>query len=90
MGDDRLFTFGVAYDSSPVDDEDRTADLPVDEQFKFALGWSKVKPDRVRSIGFTFIHLGDNRIDQTTQGVRFAGKFDPSYLIFASYSLLRR
>ncbi|MEE9596565.1 MAG: outer membrane protein transport protein, partial [Acidiferrobacterales bacterium] len=66
LGDDRLFTFGVAYDSSPVDDDDRTADLPADEQFKFALGWSKVKPDRVRSIGFTFIHLGDNRIDQTT------------------------
>ncbi|MFB3082043.1 MAG: OmpP1/FadL family transporter [Gammaproteobacteria bacterium] len=90
LSDDRLFTFGVAYDSSPVDDEDRTADLPADEQFKFALGWSKVKPDRIQSIGFTFIHLGDNRIDQTTQGVRFAGKFDPSYLIFASYSLLRR
>ncbi len=90
LSDDRIFTFGVAYDSSPVDDEDRTADLLADEQFKFALGWSKVKPDRVRSIGFTFIHLGDNRIDQTTQGVRFAGKFDPSYVIFASYSLLRR
>ena len=28
---------GVGYDSSPVDDEDRTFDLPFDEQVKLAL-----------------------------------------------------
>lgn len=87
LSDDRVFTFGVAYDSSAVDDEDRTADLPVDEQFKFALGWAKSKPNRNYSIGFTFIDLGDGRMDQTVQGARFKGKFDDNYLIFLSGSM---
>ncbi len=86
LSDDRVFTFGVAYDSSVVDDEDRTADLPLDEQFKFALGWVKEKPTRIYSIGFTFIHLGDGKIDQTVQGVRFKGKFDDNYVLFLSGS----
>ena len=32
----------------------------------------------------TYIDLGDGKIDQTTQGVRFRGKFDDNYLIFLS------
>jgi long-chain fatty acid transport protein len=84
LSDDRAFTFGVAYDSSVVDDKDRTADLPLDEQFKFALGWVKETPNRKWSLGFTYIDLGDGKIDQTTQGVRFRGKFDDNYLIFLS------
>ena len=86
LGDGRVFTFGVAYDESPVDDKDRTADLPVDEQFKIALGWVKEKPNRTYSIGFTLIDLGDGKIDQTVQGARFKGKFDDNYLLFLSGS----
>ncbi len=89
LSDDRAFTFGVAYDGSAVDDDDRTADLPVDEQFKFALGWVKETPNRKRSLGFTYIDLGDGKIDQTTQGVRFKGQFDDNYLIFLSGSIAR-
>ncbi len=83
-GDGKFFTFGVAYDESPVDDKDRTADLPFDEQFKFALGWVKETPNRKWSLGFTYIDLGDGKMDQTTQGVRFRGKFDDNRLIFLS------
>ena len=87
LSDDRLFTFGVAYDSSVVDDKDRTGDLPFDEQFKFGLGWVKEKPNKLYSIGFTYIDLGDGKIDQTTQGVRYRGKFDDNYLLFLSGSV---
>jgi hypothetical protein len=31
-----------------------------------------------------------SRIDQTTQGVRFKGKFEDNYIIFISGSILRR
>lgn len=86
-GDGRLFTFGVAYDESPVDDEDRTADLPIDQQFKIGMGWSRQTPNKIRSIGFTLIDLGNGRIDQTVQGVRFKGKFDDNYLLFLSGSM---
>ena len=87
LSDDRLFTFGVAYDSSVVDDKDRTADLPFDEQFKFGLGWVKQTPNKKWALGFTYIDLGDGKIDQTTQGVRYRGKFDDNYLIFLSGSM---
>ncbi len=86
-GDGRIFTFGVAYAESPVDDKDRTADLPVDEQFKIGLGWARETPNRKRSIGFTLIDLGDGKIDQTVQGVRFRGKFDDNYILFLSGSM---
>ncbi len=84
LSDGRVFTFGVAYDESPVDDKDRTADLPFDEQFKFALGWVKETPNRKWSLGFTYIDLGDGKMDQTTQNVQFRGKFDDNHLIFLS------
>ena len=83
-GDGRFFTFGVAYDESPVDDKDRTADLPFDDQFKFGLGWVRETPNRKWSLGFTYMDLGDGKIDQTTQGVRYRGKFDDNHLIFLS------
>ena len=89
LSDGRAFTFGVAYDGSAVDDDDRTADLPVDEQFKFALGWVKETPNRKSSLGFTYIDLGDGKMDQTSQGVRFRGKFDDNYVIFLSGSIAR-
>ena len=33
-----IFMTGVAYDTSPVDKEDRTPDLPIDRQVRLALG----------------------------------------------------
>ena len=84
LSDGRTFTFGVAYDSSVVDDKDRVADAPFDETFKFGLGWIKKTPNRKYSLGLTLIDLGDSRMDQTVQGVRFRGKFDDNYLLFLS------
>jgi long-chain fatty acid transport protein len=36
--DDWLLQAGVTYDTSPVDAKDRTADMPIDRQIRFALG----------------------------------------------------
>jgi len=33
-----LLQFGVAYDTSPVDAEDRTADMPIDRQIRYTIG----------------------------------------------------
>ena len=38
LGDSYHLSAGVAYDTSPVDDKDRTIDLPLDEQLKFSFG----------------------------------------------------
>jgi long-subunit fatty acid transport protein len=33
-----LLQTGFTYDSSPVDSEDRTADMPIDRQLRYAVG----------------------------------------------------
>jgi long-chain fatty acid transport protein len=75
-----IYIFGIGYDSSPVDDEDRTFDLPVDEQLRLGFAWGR------EIVSSEYIWLGDNKIDQTAQGVRAKGDFDAYMLIIgASY-----
>lgn len=88
LGRDSGFTMGYAYDSSPVDDEDRTFDLPFDETHKISAlyAWrGKGKFDY--AIGGTLIHLGDAAIDQTSQGVRVKGDYANNLLLFLGGTL---
>jgi long-chain fatty acid transport protein len=63
---------GVAYDTSPVDDSDRTIDLPLDEQLKFSFGYAKRGESKWgHAIAASALWLGDGKVDQTAQGVRF-------------------
>ncbi len=83
--DNRFISSGVGYDSSPVDDKDRTFLLPMDEQFKVGLAYGKKATDNHRlaySIGGSWIWFGDGKIDQTAQGVRAKGEFSTNYALF--------
>ena len=76
---------GLGYDSSPVDDKDRTFILPIDEQFKFGVAFGKESPtheDLSYSIGCSYTWFGNGKIDQTAQGVRTKGEFDTNYAVF--------
>ena len=84
---DQAFTVGVAYDSSPVDDDDRTIDLPLDEQLKVSMAYGRKGKALDYSIGATVIYLGDGKVDQTTQKVRFKGEFDTNYALFLGGTL---
>lgn len=79
---------GIGYDSSAVDDEDRTIDLPVDQVFKFsgAYAWKGIKQMDV-SLGATLAYLGKAKVDQEAQGVRFKGEFDTNYVLFVGGTL---
>jgi long-chain fatty acid transport protein len=59
VADPWLLTAGVAYDSSMVDDKDRTPDLPLGEAWRFGLGarydWSK---KLALGVGYTFLWSG--------------------------------
>ena len=59
-----LLTAGVAYDSSMMDDEDRTPDLPLGEMWRFGLGarydWSQ---NLALGVGYTFLWSGDLDMD---------------------------
>jgi long-chain fatty acid transport protein len=81
-------SIGFSYDSSPVEDEDRTFDLPMDEYYKvsFSYFWQGDKHLNY-SIGGTAYLFGDAEIDQTAQGVRAAGEFDTNYLLFLGGSV---
>ncbi len=46
---------GIAYDSNPVDKEDRTADMPIDRQVRYAFGVEYQKRDRL-SIGAQLVY----------------------------------
>jgi len=85
--EDQIFSIGVGYDSSPVDDDDRTIDLPVDEQLKFSMAYGRSGERFDYSLGATLIYLGDGKVDQTAQGVRFKGEFETNYALFVGGTL---
>lgn len=81
----RGYSMGVSYESSPVDDDHRTFDLPVDEFYKLSASylWKGVRFKRLDfSFGGTLYMVGDADIDVTAQGVRAAGKFDKNHVLF--------
>ncbi len=86
-----LYGCGVAYDSSPVRDRHRTADLPADRQLKLGTAFGRQHRDNLW-FGFagSFTYLGKGRMDQVAQGSRFKGKFSTNFLAFLSASLVYR
>jgi long-chain fatty acid transport protein len=68
------YSIGFAYDSSPVKNEHRTFDLPVDEIYKVSASYFWVGNKQLDfSLGSTLYLVGDADIDVTAQGVRAAG-----------------
>ena len=62
-----LLQFGIAYDTSPVDAEDRTADMPVDRQLRYTIGTRFEKSDKL-TIGcaLEYVDLGDAEINNSS------------------------
>lgn len=84
----RFWTIGASYDSSPVDDDDRTLDLPFDEMVKLSAAWGLEGAGNLDySIGGTLAWLGDGKVDQTSQGVRVKGEFDTNLLVILGATL---
>ena len=82
---------GVAYDTSPVDDEDRTIDLPLDEQVKFSMGYkTRGESGWGHAISASAMWFGDAKVDQEAQGVRFSGKFDRNWIFNVGANLQYR
>jgi long-chain fatty acid transport protein len=82
-GDGWGYSMGFSYDSSPVDDKDRTFDLPVDEIYKLAASYLwKGGKNLDFSIGGTLYMVGDAEIDTTSQGIRAQGEFDENIMLF--------
>lgn len=81
---------GVSYDSSPVSDSKRTADLPVDEQVRLSVGYGKEftgEHDYGFALGATYLWLGNGKMDQVAQGERYKGEFSTNHILFLSATL---
>ena len=81
-------SIGFSYDSSPVEDDRRTFDFPVDEIYKgsFSYFWKGDKHLDF-AVGGTLYMIGDAKVDQSSQGVRAKGEFDTNYILFAGGTL---
>ena len=77
------WSVGVAYESSPAEDDVRTIDFPVEENWKFSAAYGRLRESgRAWSVGATLQVFGDAEVDQTVQDVRFAGEFSDFYVIY--------
>jgi len=74
-------SIGLAYESSPVKDQYRTLDFPVDEMWKLssAYGW-RPTDNMSFSVGATLSFLGDAPLEQTAQRVTVSGDYDTNFL----------
>jgi long-chain fatty acid transport protein len=73
-----LWSVGFAYDSSPVDDEDRTPDMPLDRQIRLGTGLQYDWNQNVTvGAAYTYIDLGEAEIDQ--QGGALQGNLKGDY-----------
>jgi long-chain fatty acid transport protein len=77
---DWMLSFGAAYDSSMVDDVDRTLDAPVGETWRFSIGGQNTLQKNLDlGLAYTLLWGGDLPIDQSS-GVNssrtVAGEYD--------------
>ena len=83
-----IVSWGIGYDSSPVSDSKRTADLPVDEQFRLSASYGGELSDKYDfALGTTFLWLGKGKMDQEAGGERFKGEFSTNNIVFLSATM---
>jgi long-chain fatty acid transport protein len=77
-------SIGFSYDSSPVDDKDRTFDLPFDEIYKLSMSYVWTGNKQLDfSVGGTVYLMGDAKINQTSiDGTQVIGEFDTNNILF--------
>ena len=77
------WSMGAGYDSSAVDDEDRTADNPMNESWRLATGINYAVDEGLDlHMTYTLVWLGDMEINQTKSrsGDSLSGSYDNSAL----------
>lgn len=81
-----LWSLGVAYDSSPVDDEDRTLSTPLDETWRLGTGLTYALDERTDlNLSYELVWMGDMPIDQqkslpARDPKRTSGEFEDAWV----------
>ncbi|MDJ0780117.1 MAG: outer membrane protein transport protein [Gammaproteobacteria bacterium] len=83
MSSEWVVQAGIGYDTSPVDADDRTADLPIDRQVRYAFGMTRYLPSGLEVSGsLVYADYGDAEIDAPG----FQGEYESNDLLFVSFS----
>ena len=87
-----LLMAGVSYVSSAVDNENRTPDIPVDEQWRYSVGFEYEWSEKIRvGMYYSYVDLGTNKIDNQLNALsgRLVGDYDTAVVhligLFASF-----
>ena len=81
---------GVAYDTSPTNRNDRTADMPLDEQIRFAFGAEYRRANgMIIASSIVYADYGDARINSNRNppfdGI--VGEYDDNNIVFLTVSV---
>jgi len=88
-----LLSLGVAYDSSIVDDDDRTLDLPLGDSWRFGSGAHyKFRDNLDISLAYELWWLGDLPVDVDDGPLtgRVSGEYDGTLVHVINVGLIRR
>jgi long-chain fatty acid transport protein len=79
-----LLQLGFAYDTSPIDSDDRTPDMPIDRQIRYSLG-AQYKWSENISVGSSFVYAdyGDAKIKNNL----LRGDYERNDLFFFALNL---
>lgn len=86
-------TAGFAYDSSPVSDENRSVVLPLDRQFRYAVGVIHEWTERITvGLAYEFLDNGSASVNNTRGPLSgtVSGSFSPNYVSILAFSLNAR
>ncbi|MBB1520941.1 OmpP1/FadL family transporter [Aquipseudomonas guryensis] len=77
-----MWTAGVGYDSSAVDDEDRSVTVPMAENWRFATGLTHALDEQTEvNVSYVFAWMGDMPVTQEKpNGTRVSGSFDGAWI----------
>ncbi|MFI8748188.1 OmpP1/FadL family transporter [Pseudomonas sp. NPDC077186] len=81
-----LWSFGVGYDSSSVDDDDRTLTVPMGEAWRFGTGLTYALDSQTDlNLSYELVWLGDMPIDQAkplppNAPKRISGEFEDAWI----------
>jgi long-chain fatty acid transport protein len=82
----RLLSFGMAYDSSAVEDEDRTADVPMGEAWRFSVAAAQVEEEL--DLGLAPLSSGQRHGPRPARaGGRLAGSYEDTSLHYIATNL---
>ena len=73
---------GIGYMASPVDDDDRTVYLPLDELWVFGVGVEReLDSGDIVTVNFEYVDIGDAPVDQENSALsgRVKGKYENNY-----------